>query len=401
MKKLIISTVLAFFLVVTAVVSCSSNTEKMAEEEGIILSSPDIGYQGESKVTGAPSAGATDRGRDSDEGTAVFRESGDTSMAGQGQAVAPATTDSSSGIGEDRMIVRTGDMAMVVEDVESSIESIKRLAETYEGWVVSSSIWKNGEALAGSISIRVLAGHFDSALKALRGMAVEVKYENTSSRDVTEEYVDFSASLENLEATEQQLQVIMDKAETVEDILDVQRELTRVRGEIEQTKARMQYLEQTSSTSIIYVQLEEAGLDINFTADKRTGIREGERVQFTIQGVSGGIAPYSYLWEFGDGETSTDENPSHSYDDSGYYTVSLTVTDDRGNTDTQTREGYISVEPGWNAGSIASRAWNGLVTFGHVLGNVLIWVGIFSPVWLIIGGLIFWRLRKRKQRENH
>ncbi|MFC1948478.1 PKD domain-containing protein, partial [Chloroflexota bacterium] len=111
-------------------------------------------------------------------------------------------------------------------------------------------------------------------------------------------------------------------------------------------------------------------------------------------------SPYSYLWEFGDGETSTDENPSHSYDDSGYYTVSLTVTDDRGNTDTQTREGYITVEPGWNAGSIAGKAWNGLVTFGHVLGNILIWVGIFSPLWLIIGGLIFWRVRKRRQKES-
>lgn len=398
MKKLILLTALALILILTSVVSCGSGAEERAEEEGIILSTPSIDYPGETKITGAPSSGSSDMDWDNDEGAAIYKES---EGIGRGEdAVTVTTTDSSHGISEDRMIVRTGDMAMVVENVESSIENIKQLAETYEGWVVSSSMWKNGEALAGSISIRVLAEHFDTALKALRGMAVEVKYENTSSRDVTEEYVDLSASLENLEATENQLQVIMDKADSVEDILDVQRELTRVRGEIEQTKARMQYLEQTSSTSMIYIQLEESGLDINFSADKRRGIREGESVRFTLQGVSGGIPPYSYLWEFGDGETSTNDNPSHSYDDSGYYTVSLTVTDDRGNTDTQIREGYISVEPGWNAGSIASKAWNGLVTFGHVLGNILIWIGIFSPVWLIIGGLIYWRVRKRRQKES-
>jgi PKD repeat protein len=52
----------------------------------------------------------------------------------------------------------------------------------------------------------------------------------------------------------------------------------------------------------------------------------GTETWFTAS-VSGGKKPYSYLWEFGDGETSTDANPSHVYDSVGKYTVSLTVTD--------------------------------------------------------------------------
>jgi hypothetical protein len=52
MKKLILSTVLMIVLVITAVASCSSNAEKMAEEEGIIVSSPDIEYPGGSKIAG-------------------------------------------------------------------------------------------------------------------------------------------------------------------------------------------------------------------------------------------------------------------------------------------------------------------------------------------------------------
>ena len=53
------------------------------------------------------------------------------------------------------------------------------------------------------------------------------------------------------------------------DILDVQRELANTRGEIEQTKGRMQYLEQSSAMSLIQVSLEQSKLNVEFTASTR------------------------------------------------------------------------------------------------------------------------------------
>jgi len=298
----------------------------------------------------------------------------------------------------ERMIVRTGRMWLVVDDVPVALDRISGLAEDFDGYVVSSKRWEEDERVAGTIAIRVPAEYFDDVVRALRGLAVEVTAEDTSSKDVTEEYVDLSAKLHNLEVTEEQLLRLMEKAEIVEDMLDVQRELSKTRGEIEQTKGRMQYLERTSATSLIEIYLEQARLDVNFTADKRR-VKEGQKVQFTIRQIAGGFAPYSYEWDFGDGNTSTDKAPTHAYKTADSYTVSLKVTDDRGNTDAETRHDYITVLPGWSAGIIASGAWNGLVTFGHVLANIFIWIGIFSPVWIVIGGIVYWWRRRRKKAQ--
>ncbi len=297
----------------------------------------------------------------------------------------------------DRMIIRTANMQLVVDDVRDTIDKITDLAQDQQGYVVNSSSWKEGERVVGQITIRVPSSDFSYAMSVLRSMAVEVNSETTSSQDVTEEYVDLEATLRNLEATEAQLLKLMEKAVKVEDILNVQRELSRVQQDIERTKGRMQYLERTSAMSLIQVLLEQSKLEVRFSASTTTA-KEGEQIRF-YSDVGGGIAPYSWEWDFGDGNTGTDNNPGHKYKSKGTYTVTLTVTDNRGNQDTEKRSDYITVLPGWSAGSIVDSAWNGLVTFGRVLANIFIWLGIFSPVWIIIGVLMYffwWRRRKKR-----
>jgi hypothetical protein len=311
--------------------------------------------------------------------------------------VAEVSYDEGQSWATERMIVRTGDMSLVVVDVAVAIEQITALADSYEGYVVSSNSWREGDRLVGAISIRIDAKQFDNAIKALRGMAVETNYESTTSQDVTEEYVDLEAKLHNLEASEAQLLELMKKAGEVEEILEVQRELAKTRGEIEQTKGRMQYLEQTSSMSLINVQLQQAELSVTFSASSKT-VKVGQNVRFDPD-IGGGISPYSYEWDFGDGNTSTDVAPTHAYKSEGSYNVSLKVTDDRGQTASKERNNYIDVLPGWSAGNTASSAWNGLVIFGRVLLTIIIWIACFIPLWIIIGVILYftwWRRRKKK-----
>ena len=112
--------------------------------------------------------------------------------------------------------------------------------------------------MRGSISIRVPDEKFEEAMTELRNLSIRVDSESTNSRDVTEEYIDLEARLKNAEATEGQYLSLLDAARDVEDILRIYDSLSRVRREIEQIKGQMQYLERTSSMSLLTVRLEPA-----------------------------------------------------------------------------------------------------------------------------------------------
>jgi hypothetical protein len=158
---------------------------------------------------------------------------------------------------EDRKIVKTGYITLEVEDIAETMDEVAEMADELNGYVVSSYKHEYERGVSGYIAIRVPSEKFDEAFERLRQLAIAVPYETTTAKDVTEEYVDLEAQLGNLLATEAQYLALLDKAENVEEMLKVQKELSKVRGEIEQIEGRMKYLEQTSETSLIEVDLEE------------------------------------------------------------------------------------------------------------------------------------------------
>lgn len=299
-----------------------------------------------------------------------------------------------------RMVVRTSTVGITVPSVAEAIDQVKTLAESLGGYVVSST-WSGRESEGRAVvSFRVPADKYDDAIRKLRALAVEVLSESSQTQDVTEEYTDQQSRLRNLEATEKGYLTLLQRANTVEDVLKVQQQLSNVRGDIEKTKGRIQFLERTSSTSLITVNLERVR---QFKADFAASliqVEEGEEVAFSNR-TSGGEAPFGYMWDFGDTATSTERQPVHSYTGGGIYSVSLKVTDAKGNTSIEAKSNYIKVlsAPGWTPLNTVRSAWYGLSAVGRGLGNLAIWVAIFSPIW-IPGGLAFWGVRKWRRRAK-
>jgi len=109
-------------------------------------------------------------------------------------------TDSATTV--DRMIIKTGSLSLVVDDVRKSVDEIVKYAEGKKGFLVNSDINKYNLDLQGSITVRVPSAELESTIAFIKGMG-DVQSEHIDGRDITEEYVDLEAKLGNLKATEQ------------------------------------------------------------------------------------------------------------------------------------------------------------------------------------------------------
>jgi hypothetical protein len=107
-----------------------------------------------------------------------------------------------------------------------------------------------------ALTIQVPAAAFDDTMNRLRKLTgVKVEGEDSTSQDVTEEYVDLKAQLTNLQAAETELVRLLAKTNSVAEILSVQRELTNVRGEIDRRQGRINYLDKRTAMSSIVVNI--------------------------------------------------------------------------------------------------------------------------------------------------
>ncbi|MCP5095992.1 MAG: DUF4349 domain-containing protein [Chloroflexi bacterium] len=157
---------------------------------------------------------------------------------------------------QERLIIRNAELSLVVANTDEAIFKITEMVESDGGWVVNSNVYQYDEdAKTGSITVRIPSSGFTSALEAMKGLAVRVTNESTSGQDVTDEYVDLSLQLENLEATADRVRSFLDDAQDVEDALAVNMELSRLEGDIERIKGRVQFLSQSASFSTITVNL--------------------------------------------------------------------------------------------------------------------------------------------------
>ncbi|MCE9646624.1 MAG: DUF4349 domain-containing protein [Chloroflexi bacterium] len=174
---------------------------------------------------------------------------------------APEANPEQAAFAASHMIIKNADIKLQVEDTDIAIDRATQAIADMNGYIVSSRVWYqasyDGENYKyATITIGVPVDQFERTLSRLRGLAVKVLDETATGEDVSNQFVDLQSQVTNLEATRDRIKSFLDQAQSVDEALRINQELSSVEAQIEQIKGQMNYLQDRSAFSTITINFE-------------------------------------------------------------------------------------------------------------------------------------------------
>jgi len=157
--------------------------------------------------------------------------------------------------GGEMLVVVTGNVELIVDNIEKTADEVAQLANQVDGYVVESVIGNNDGQKYAEIQIRIPANEFEGTLEQVKAIANEVLQETISRKDVTEEYIDTEGRLHGLQATADQLNELLAQAQTVDEALNVAVEQGKLQEQIEQAQGKKEYLESQAALATLNILL--------------------------------------------------------------------------------------------------------------------------------------------------
>jgi hypothetical protein len=156
------------------------------------------------------------------------------------------------------MLIRTGHAVVQVDSLEPAITRVRQLAQQLGGFVANTTMQVGQrEMRQATLQLRIPVARFDEAISGLAPIG-KVESVNVTAEDVGEEFVDVSARVANARRLEERLITLLaTRTGRLEDVLAVERELARVREEIERHEGRLRYLRTRAAVSTLTVNLHE------------------------------------------------------------------------------------------------------------------------------------------------
>lgn len=157
-----------------------------------------------------------------------------------------------------QMLIRNGFVSVRVDSLEAAMAAVRALAASLGGTVGNVNMSSGEfEVRSATLELRIPSARFDEAMGGMAPLG-RVEHSSTSVQDVGEEFVDLNARMANSKRLETRLvELLATRTGRLEDVLAVERELARVRQEIERSEGRLRYLGNQVALSTLTVTVSE------------------------------------------------------------------------------------------------------------------------------------------------
>lgn len=195
---------------------------------------------------------------------------------------------------EEQKIIKTARLAFETKDVEATHKKILQLAPQYKGLVQSDNSGKDYNRIYKNLIVRVPTENFQQFIEGISEGVEYFDQREISRQDVSEEFVDLEARLKAKRILEERYLELLKKANKVEEMLQIERELSNIREEIEAKQGRLQFLQNQVSMSTVNIEF--------YKTTAETGITQsyGQKMKNALQGGWNGISVFFlgilYLW---------------------------------------------------------------------------------------------------------
>lgn len=160
--------------------------------------------------------------------------------------------DSNSSI-HNRKLIKKGNISFESSDVNETKREINKLVSKYKGYIGNERINKEYDRITHSLTVRIPSDYFDSFLEGISSVTKELEDKTIHVEDVTEEFIDVQARIKTKKAVEARYEELLKRADSIEEILKVEKQIGNLRAEIESMEGRLRYLKNRIGLSTLNI----------------------------------------------------------------------------------------------------------------------------------------------------
>lgn len=196
----------------------------------------------------------------------------------------------------NQKIIKTSVLKFETQNLDKMYSNIAKYVKQNNGFIQSDNSNKSYNKISRSLLIRIPSIHFQTTLDSITNKVAFFDTKKIISKDVSEEFIDIEARLKAKKTLEERYLQLLKKAKNVKEMLDIEKELSNIREEIESKQGRLKYLENKVALSTFNIEFYK--LNVTTTISQSYGAKMWNAVKSGFNGLSLFLLGLLNVWPF-------------------------------------------------------------------------------------------------------